>query len=102
MERVGFARSGAGGIGIGEDGIPDPELYALIQQRIALGPDVEAQGVGAERSPGVQLHPAPAPKLCQPAEQDTPAEHPSQTPHLPPGQPAREPDRHQKRPSLWK
>lgn len=46
---------GAAGIGVGQNSIPHGELDGLVGRGIAVGPDVEAQGVGTEESPGVQL-----------------------------------------------
>ena len=55
--RLAFGR--AGGVQIGQHGVPHMELCALAGDRIVLGPDVQPQGVGAHQRPGVQLGAAP-------------------------------------------
>ena len=55
--RLAFGR--AGGVQIGQHGVPHMELCALAGDGIVLGPDVQPQGVGAHQRPGVQLGAAP-------------------------------------------
>ena len=47
----------------GQHGVPYPELGALVSHSIAGRPDVQPQGVGAQRCPGIQLGAPPAQSL---------------------------------------
>ena len=52
----------------GQHGVPHPEFGALVGYGIAGCPDVQPQGVGAQRSPGIQLGAPPAQPLQSAAQ----------------------------------
>ena len=52
----------------GQHRVPHPELGALVGHGIAGCPDVQPQGVGAQRSPGIQLGAPPAQPLQSAAQ----------------------------------
>ena len=58
-EGFGLVLGRAGGVQIGQHGVPHMELCALVGHGVALGPDVQPQSVGAHQCPGVPLDAGP-------------------------------------------
>ena len=68
-----------------EHGVPHPELGALVGYGITGRPDVQPQGVGAQRCPGIQLGAPPAQSLQSAAQRKARQQAGTQQPHLPDG-----------------
>ena len=67
----------------GKHRIPHPELGALVSYGIAGRPDVQPQGVGAQRCPGIQLGAPPVQPLQSAAQHKARQQAGAQQPHLP-------------------
>lgn len=93
---------GAVDIGIGQNSIPHGELGGLVGRGITVGPDVEAQGVGAEKGPGVQLCLPPAQGSRQGAQKQRKGKHGAPQRHLTAGERAGKEWQHKNRPLFWK
>lgn len=87
---------GAVGIGVGKNSIPHGELGGLVGRGIAVGPDVEAQGVGTEEGPGVQLCLPPAQSSRQGAQEQRKGKHGAPQCHLTAGERAGKEWQHKK------
>ena len=83
-------------IGVGQNGIPHGELGGLVGRGIAVGPDVEAQGVGTEEGPGVQLCLPPAQSSRQGAQKQRKGKHGAPQRHLTAGERAGKEWQHKK------
>ena len=84
------------GIGVGQNSIPHGELDGLVSRRITVGPDVEAQGVGTEEGPGVQLCLPPAQSSRQGAQKQRKGKHGAPQRHLTAGERAGKEWQHKK------
>ena len=69
----------------GKHRVPHPELGALVSHGIAGCPDVQPQGVGAQRCPGIQLGAPPVQPLQSAAQHKARQQAGAQQPHLPDG-----------------
>ena len=90
---------GAADIGVGQNSIPHGELGG---RGIAVGPDVEAQGVGTEEGPGVQLCLPPSQSSRQGAQEQRKGKHGAPQRHLTAGKRAGKEWQHKNRPLFWK
>ena len=69
----------------GKHRVPHPEFGALVSHGIAGCPDVQPQGVGAQRCPGIQLGAPPVQPLQSAAQRKARQQAGAQQPHLPDG-----------------
>lgn len=83
-------------IGVGQNSIPHGELGGLVGRGITVGPDVEAQGVGTEEGPGVQLCLPPAQSSRQGAQKQRKGKHGTPQRHLTAGERAGKEWKHKK------